>query len=56
MARNNAHRYDLCRDPECQRVACQAYRDGRERGYEDGYEDGFTAGFAAGSAAVGGDR
>jgi hypothetical protein len=44
-----------CGEAECQRAACAAYKEGRERGYEEGYEvgyeDGYGAGFAAGYAA-----
>lgn len=59
------HLYEACRDEDCQRTACRAYREGREEGYQEGYEDGyakgyeagygagFTAGFAAGAASAG---
>ena len=47
-------RYDRCRDPECPRLACAAYREGRESGYADGYGDGYASGFSAGLAAAGG--
>jgi hypothetical protein len=36
-----------CPDGDCQRAACAAYRDGRERGYEDGYGKGFEDGITA---------
>jgi flagellar biosynthesis/type III secretory pathway protein FliH len=36
------HRYQTCRDEDCQRFACRVYRDG--------YQDGLTAGRAEGEA------
>jgi hypothetical protein len=44
-----AHRPSRCRDRDCPRPLCAAYREGREDGYEDGWDDGFTAGVAAAS-------
>lgn len=44
------HDYARCRDAGCDRVACEAFREGREEGYEDGYEDGLEAGFRAAEA------
>ena len=41
------HRYQTCRDEDCQRFACRVYREG----YQDGYDDGQAAGYAAGHAA-----
>jgi hypothetical protein len=35
-ARKAAHRYESCRDRDCERLACVAYRDGYEEGYELG--------------------
>lgn len=44
-----------CRDGDCQRTGCRAYREGREYGYQEGYDlgrmDGYAEGFAAGVAA-----
>jgi membrane carboxypeptidase/penicillin-binding protein PbpC len=34
------HTYASCRDKECQRPLCVAYKEG----YSDGYEDGYAAG------------
>jgi hypothetical protein len=52
-AGNGHPRPSRCRDRDCLRPLCMAYKDGREDGYEDGYddgrEDGYRAGFAAGS-------
>ena len=33
------HHYRTCRDPECQRALCAAYKEG----YADGYEDATAA-------------
>ena len=35
-----AHNYRACRDPECGRQACQAWREGYADGYQDGLRDG----------------
>lgn len=37
----SAHSYRTCRDPDCPRVACGAYRDGVQDGYDDGFEAGM---------------
>jgi hypothetical protein len=39
------HRYQACRDRDCERTACTAWREA--------YEEGFAEGFAAGAAAAG---
>lgn len=41
-----------CRDGDCRRAACAAYREGREHGYQEGHETGFAEGFAAGVASA----
>jgi hypothetical protein len=41
------HRYQACRDEDCQRFACRVYREG----YRDGYAAGQAAGYAEGHAA-----
>jgi hypothetical protein len=41
-----AHRYTSCRDRDCERLPCLAYREG----YSDGHEDGWAEGYAAGRA------
>lgn len=43
MGKPQPHRYTSCKDKDCQRVACLAYREG----YRDGYDDGFPDGVAA---------
>ena len=40
------HRYQTCRDDDCQRFACRVYREG----FADGDEAGAAAGYAAGHA------
>lgn len=42
------HRYETCRDQDCERIGCQAFRQGRDEGYRDGYADGWSEGYAAG--------
>lgn len=37
-----------CKDTDCQRTGCRAYRDGHEDGYRDGYRDGHEEGYRAG--------
>lgn len=32
--RRTGHRYDTCRDADCQRLPCRAYREGIDRGME----------------------
>jgi len=29
------HRYQTCRDPDCQRFACRVYREGYDNGFAD---------------------
>lgn len=36
-----------CRDRDCKRAACAAYREGRQDGYREGYDEGFPDGIAA---------
>jgi hypothetical protein len=37
----------VCRDGDCKRTGCVAYREGREDGFQDGYDEGFAEGIAA---------
>jgi hypothetical protein len=46
-----AHRYEACRDEDCKRVPCAAWRDGRREGYRDGFEDGYDGGYSEGYIA-----
>jgi hypothetical protein len=52
-APRQAHDYLRCRDRDCERAACVAYRAGHEAGYETGHEAGYDEGFAAGAATAG---
>ncbi|MGH3099276.1 MAG: hypothetical protein ACRDMV_25125 [Streptosporangiales bacterium] len=60
VAVGSRHDYATCRDDDCDRYGCVAYKtgyaDGNEDGFEDGYEDGRVAGFEAGFAAGRGSR
>lgn len=46
------HLYETCRDADCKRTACLAYKEGREEGYTEGYqhgdEDGYVRGYDKG--------
>jgi len=44
------HRYQTCRDEDCQRYACRVYREGFREGYAAGAASGFAQGQAAGYA------
>jgi hypothetical protein len=44
------HRYQTCRDEDCQRYACRIYQEGYRAGYDDGEAAGYAAGEAAGYA------
>ena len=45
------HRYQLCKDEDCERFPCRVYKEGYRNGYEDGWREGYAAGFGAGYAA-----
>jgi hypothetical protein len=45
------HRWQTCRDEDCQRFACRVYRAGYAAGHAAGYAEGHAAGEAAGYAA-----
>ena len=51
MIGEKAHRYESCRDRDCERPYCRIWREAREEGYQEGLEDGYTAGYAAGVAS-----
>ena len=44
------HRYQTCRDEDCQRFACRVYREGFEAGYGAGFAAGHAVGHAEGYA------
>ena len=47
-----AHLYEACQDADCQRLACRAWKEGRQEGdregYERGDEDGHRRGYREG--------
>lgn len=44
------HDYQTCKDDDCKRPACVAYKTGWQDGYKAGFDEGFAAGFGAGYA------
>lgn len=48
------HRYQSCRDTDCDRPYCRIWREAKAEGYEEGYADGAQSGFAAGAASLAG--
>lgn len=54
--RGPAHDWVLCRDADCERAVCEAYRegvdDGRELEHQPAYDDGWMAGRAAAGTAT----
>jgi hypothetical protein len=50
------HRYQTCRDEDCQRFACRVYRESYQAGYgaghAAGYDQGHADGYAAGEASA----
>jgi hypothetical protein len=46
-ARPEHPRYSACRDEDCERTGCVAYREGHETGRALGYDEGFPDGVAA---------
>jgi hypothetical protein len=45
------HRYQLCRDVDCERFPCRVYKEGRRDGYEAGWHAGYAAGYTDGYRA-----
>lgn len=45
------HLYQRCRDDDCRRMPCVAWKEGIEQGYADGESAGFEKGFRAGAAS-----
>jgi len=57
------HRYQTCRDEDCERFGCRVYREGHRHGKEEGraegraegeaigYDKGHTAGYGEGHTA-----
>ena len=50
------HRYQACRDEDCQRFACRVYQEGYRAGYgagkAEGQAEGYAQGYAEGAAAA----
>lgn len=46
-ARPEHPRPSACRDPDCKRTGCAAWREGHEDGFAEGYDEGFAEGVAA---------
>ena len=44
------HDYQTCRDDDCPRSLCVAYKTGWKHGYREGFKDGYGAGYGAGHA------
>jgi hypothetical protein len=36
------HRYESCRDRDCERPYCRIWREAKAEGYSDGYDDAKT--------------
>ena len=51
LSNGQQHRYQTCRDEDCQRFACRVYREGYSHGRAAGCSAGYAAGEAAGYAA-----
>jgi len=47
------HNYRTCKDGDCRRQACEAYKEGYDDGEADGSASGYAAGYSAGQAAGG---
>ena len=54
-ATTQEHRYQTCRDEDCQRFACRVWKEGFREGYgageAAGYSEGHADGYAAGAAS-----
>jgi hypothetical protein len=42
------HRYQLCRDEDCDKFPCRLYKEGRGDGWQYGYQRGHAEGYAEG--------
>lgn len=47
------HLYQSCRDKDCKRLPCVAWKEGREEGFAEGEESGYAKGYAAGAKSCG---
>ncbi len=48
--RRPPHEYQSCRDKDCQRPVCVAFKEGYRDGHRDGYREGFEQGWQQGYA------
>lgn len=46
------HDFRSCRDRQCERFACQVWREAWDEGWQDGFTAGYSAGFSAGVASA----
>ena len=42
------HDYQTCRDNDCKRSLCMAYKTGWKRGHYEGFKEGYAAGYKTG--------
>jgi hypothetical protein len=47
VAQPQQHRYSACRDADCPRLACQAWKQAWREAWDEAYREGFTDGIAA---------
>lgn len=45
-----SHDYKTCRDRDCSKYQCRAYRDGIEEGFDQGHAEGYSEGYSEGYA------
>ena len=50
MPLQQQHRYESCRDPDCERPYCRIWREGRAEGWQEGYQAGYVQGYEDGYA------
>jgi hypothetical protein len=49
VAKRKPHDYRTCRDGECKRQACVAYKEGLDEGYQQGWDAGHAAASSGGN-------
>jgi hypothetical protein len=49
--KSEKHEYQNCKDDDCKRSACAAYKTGWREGYQTGFAEGYDAGYGAGRQA-----
>lgn len=45
---NGPHPYQACRDRECERYACRAWKEAWREAYAEGLREGYRQGYDAG--------